>query len=71
VLVVAADRHVVRAIHVPTPFVTNMAFGPDGSVYVTGAFEQWKAPYAGAVYRWQTATRRPASPGPVAPAVAQ
>ena len=39
---------------VPTPYVTNMAFGPEGAniVFVTGAFEQWKAPFPGAVYRW-------------------
>ncbi|MBS0373815.1 MAG: SMP-30/gluconolactonase/LRE family protein [Proteobacteria bacterium] len=71
VLVVGTDRRLVRTIHVPTPYVTNIGFGPDGSVYVTGAFEQWKAPYAGAVYRWQPATRRPMNPGPAAPAVPQ
>jgi gluconolactonase len=54
VLVVSEDRKLVRTIKVPTPYVTNMAFGPDGAdtVYVTGAFDQWKAPYPGAVYRW-------------------
>lgn len=54
VLVVDEDRKLVRAINVPTPYVTNMGFGPDGddSVYITGAFDQWKAPYPGVVYRW-------------------
>ena len=54
VLVVGEDRKLVRTINVPTPYVTNMAFGPQGSniVFVTGAFEQWKAPFPGAVYRW-------------------
>ena len=54
VLVVNEDRKLVRKISVPTPYVTNMGFGPDGAdtVYVTGAFDQWKAPYPGAVYRW-------------------
>lgn len=54
VLVVRDDRKLVRSIEVATPYVTNMAFGPDGAatVFVTGAFEQWKPPYPGAVYRW-------------------
>ncbi len=52
VLVADENHHLVRSITVPTPFVTNIAFGPRGSVFVTGAFEQWKAPFAGAVYRW-------------------
>jgi len=54
VLVVGEDRTLVRIIEVPTPYVTNIGFGPDGAatVFVTGAFEQWKAPYPGAVYRW-------------------
>jgi hypothetical protein len=31
-----------------------MAFGAAGAdtVFVTGAFDQWKPPYPGAVYRW-------------------
>ena len=55
VLVVSDDKKLIRSIEVPTPFVTNMAFGPAGSgiVFITGVFDQWKAPYAGAVYRWQ------------------
>jgi gluconolactonase len=54
VLVVDENKKLVRAISVPTPYVTNIAFGPGGTgaVYITGAFEQWKAPYPGAVYRW-------------------
>ena len=54
VLVVSEDRKLVRTIDVPTPYVTNMAFGPNGAdtVFVTGAFEQWKPPFPGAVYRW-------------------
>ncbi|MBV9315819.1 MAG: SMP-30/gluconolactonase/LRE family protein [Gammaproteobacteria bacterium] len=54
VLVVNEDRKLVRAIVVPTPYVTNIAFGPAGSraLFITGAFEQWKPPYPGAVYRW-------------------
>jgi gluconolactonase len=54
VLVVSEDRHLVRKINVPTPYVTNVGFGAHGAdeVYITGAFEQWKEPYPGAVYRW-------------------
>jgi gluconolactonase len=50
-LVVGDDKKVVRVITVPTPFVTNMAF-EHNTVFITGAFEQWKPPFAGAVYRW-------------------
>lgn len=53
-LVVNDERKLVRIISVPTPYVTNMAFDPQDTkvVFITGAFEQWKPPYAGAVYRW-------------------
>ncbi len=54
VLVASEQRKLVRLITVPTPYVTNVAFGPNGvdTVFITGAFEQWKPPYPGAVYRW-------------------
>ena len=54
VLVVNEDRKLVRTLVVPTPYVTNIAFGPAGSgtIFITGAFEQWQPPYPGAVYRW-------------------
>ena len=54
VLVVNGDRKVVRIITVPTPYVTNMNFGADGAdtLYITGVFDPWKAPFPGAVYRW-------------------
>jgi gluconolactonase len=53
-LVVDDGRKLVRVINVPTPYVTNLAFNPLEAdvVFVTGAFEQWKAPFPGAVYRW-------------------
>jgi gluconolactonase len=53
-LVVDDERKLVRIISVPTPYVTNMAFDPQDTkvVFITGAFEQWKPPFAGAVYRW-------------------
>jgi gluconolactonase len=55
VLVVGEDRKLVRSIEVQTPFVTNLAFGAagTGTVFITGTFDQWKAPYAGVVYQWQ------------------
>jgi gluconolactonase len=54
VLVVGEDRKLVRILQVPTPYVTNMAFGANGAdtVFITGAFDQWKPPFPGAVYRW-------------------
>lgn len=55
VLVVSEDKKLIRIISVPTPYVTNVGFGPSGAdtVYITGAFEQWKPPFPGAVYRWK------------------
>ncbi|MDB6013001.1 MAG: hypothetical protein JWL65_5251 [Gammaproteobacteria bacterium] len=54
VLVVGEDRHLLRTINVTVPYVTNIAFGSDGArtVFVTGAFDQWKPPYKGVVYRF-------------------
>ncbi len=54
VLVVDENKKLVRTIDVPTPYVTNMAFGPDGAdtLFITGVFDPWKAPYPGVVYRW-------------------
>jgi gluconolactonase len=54
VLVVAEDKKLVRTIEVPTPYVTNFAFGGEADlVFITGAFEQWKKPFPGAVYLWR------------------
>ena len=53
ILIVDAEKKLIRTINVATPYVTNMSFGPDsGALYITGSFEQWKPPYLGAVYRW-------------------
>ena len=54
VLVVNDDKQLLRVITVPTPYVTNVNFGADGAdtVYITGVFDPWKAPFPGAVYRW-------------------
>jgi sugar lactone lactonase YvrE len=53
-LVVDDEKKLLRLIEVPTPYVTNVAFGPSGAdtLYITGAFDQWKPPFPGAVYRW-------------------
>jgi len=54
VVVVDDDKKLVRIISVPTPYVTNVNFGADGvnTLYITGVFDPWKAPFPGAVYRW-------------------
>jgi gluconolactonase len=53
VLVVSAKKELMRIITVPTPYVTNINFGADAdTVYITGVFDPWKAPFPGAVYRW-------------------
>jgi gluconolactonase len=54
VLVVNDAKKLVRIITVPTPYVTNMSFGADGAatVYITGVYDPWKAPFPGAVFRW-------------------
>jgi gluconolactonase len=54
VLMVNDARKLVRIITVPTPYVTNVNFGADGAntVFITGVFDPWKAPFPGAVYRW-------------------
>jgi sugar lactone lactonase YvrE len=54
VLVVNDAKKLVRIITVPTPYVTNVNFGADGAatVYITGVFDPWKAPFPGAVFRW-------------------
>jgi gluconolactonase len=54
VLVVNEQKKLVRIVNVPTPYVTNVGFGSNGSdtLYITGAFDPWKPPFPGAVYRW-------------------
>jgi sugar lactone lactonase YvrE len=61
ILVVSPDKRLVRTIKLPTPFATNMAFGPEGAatVYLTGGFDQWKPPYPGVVYRWSGPSKAP------------
>jgi gluconolactonase len=54
VLVVNEEKKLVRTIDVPAPYVTNVGFGPSDAdtLYITAAFEQWKPPFPGVVYRW-------------------
>jgi len=51
VLVVSPAGRLRRILTVPTPFVTNVALDPSGNVYITGVFDQWHAPYPGALFR--------------------
>jgi gluconolactonase len=51
VLIVDGRRQLVRAVSVPGSFVTNVGFGPAGECYVTATFDEWHAPYPGALYR--------------------
>jgi gluconolactonase len=51
VLIVDETPKLVAMIEVRTPFVTNIAFGPGGAVFITGALDQWKAPFPGIVFR--------------------
>jgi gluconolactonase len=54
VLVVNDEKKLLRTIAVPTPYVTNVNFGAEGAstLYITGVFDPWKAPFPGAVYQW-------------------
>lgn len=54
VLVVSDSKKLERIISVPTRNVTNVNFGGDGAdtLYITGVYDQFKAPYRGSVYRW-------------------
>ena len=53
VLVVSPAKKLLRSIDVPTPFVTNIAFGADGAqtLFITGVFNTQHLPYRGAVYK--------------------
>lgn len=51
VLVADMNKKLVRKIDFPTPSLTNMEFGPNGSLFITGLFQN-KDPYPGAVYHW-------------------
>ena len=49
----------VASIPVVTPYLTNIAFAPDGSAYVTGAFENVRPPLRGQVARLAPAALQP------------
>src|SRR5260221_12452501 len=54
VLVVNEEKKLVRIVTVPTPYVTNVNFGANGAetLYITGGFDPWKAPFPGPGDRW-------------------
>ena len=45
------EGRLVASIPVATPYLTNIAFAPDGSAYITGAFENEVPPLRGQVAR--------------------
>jgi gluconolactonase len=51
ILRLTREGRLAAAIPVPTPFLTNIAFAPDGSAYVTGSYENARPPLRGAVIR--------------------
>jgi gluconolactonase len=51
VLRISPRGTLVASIDAPTPYLTNIAFGPDGAAYLTGSFDNTTPPYRGAVMR--------------------
>ena len=51
ILVASPEGASMRTISLPSPAVPNLAFGPDGAVYVTAVDEVSEAPWLGKVYR--------------------
>jgi gluconolactonase len=51
VLRLSPQGALVASIAVATPYLTNIAFGPDGSAYLTGSFDNLTPPYPGQVMR--------------------
>lgn len=51
VLRLSRRGEVTRDYVAPTPYLTNIAFGPDGAAYLTGAFDNQTRPFPGAVMR--------------------
>jgi len=58
ILRLSPQGRIVASIPVPTPYVTNIAFAPDGSAYVTGSFENLAPPFPGQVMRLSPAQLR-------------
>lgn len=59
ILRLSRTGRVVASIPVATPYLTNIAFGPDGAAYVTGAFENVRPPLRGQVARLAPAALAP------------
>jgi len=51
VLRLSRSGKIVASIALPTPYLTNIAFGPDGAAYLTGAYDNLTRPFPGAVMR--------------------
>jgi len=51
VLRISPRGALVASITVPTPYLTNIAFGSDGAAYLTGSYNNTEPPYPGAVLR--------------------
>jgi gluconolactonase len=50
IVVVTTDGKLVRKLEVPSPAAPNLAFGPDGTVYVMAVDDTENAPYQGKIY---------------------
>jgi len=53
-----AGKH-LNTLKVPMPFVDTVAFGPDGSLYAGGSFQNTRPPFEGAVLRFTPAEWQP------------
>ncbi|KAF0187280.1 MAG: SMP-30/gluconolactonase/LRE family protein [Hyphomonadaceae bacterium] len=51
VLRLSPQGRLVASISVATPYLTNIAFGPDGYAYLTGSFDNTSPPFPGQVIR--------------------
>lgn len=51
VLRLSPQGALVASIALPTPYLTNIAFGPDGAAYLTGSYDNDTPPFPGAVMR--------------------
>jgi gluconolactonase len=51
VLRLSPQGRLIASIPVATPYLTNIAFGPDGAAYLTGSFDNLAPPFPGQVMR--------------------
>jgi sugar lactone lactonase YvrE len=51
ILVIGPDRQLRRVVDVPLKYVTNVAFGPKDTLYVTAVQDAWNEPFLGAVFK--------------------